>query len=173
MLPGQSHADPSSFYTSVYSQGQRPDSHTLYTLFSRFECLLFTALHPAARPKLASDSCSLQWKLHGLRVADLELCWSQWGSRMDGAEIKVEMESWKWEGAMGERKAGDYSQCLSQSERRLHWRKEREEGGEGDWFSVLVWVVSAREMMTAAPYKTWTSAGVWSRCVVTLHEDEI
>lgn len=52
MLPGQSHGDPSSFYTSVYSQGQRTDSHTLYTLFSLFGYLLFTTLHPAAQPKL-------------------------------------------------------------------------------------------------------------------------
>lgn len=47
MLLGQSHTDPSSFDLSVYSQAQRPDSHTLYTLFPIFEYLLFTILHPA------------------------------------------------------------------------------------------------------------------------------
>lgn len=34
-------------------------------------------------------------------------------------------------------------------------------------------MVNAQEMMTAAPYKTWTPAGVWSPCAVTLHDNEI
>lgn len=61
---------PPPFTPPVYSQAQRPDSHTLYTLFPLFECLLFTALHPMAQPRLASDPgildrLLLQRKLEG------------------------------------------------------------------------------------------------------------
>lgn len=39
-------------------------------------------------------------------------------------------------------------------------RREREGKKEGEHFSVLGWLVNPQEMMTAAPYKTWTCAGV-------------
>lgn len=54
---------------------------------------------------------------------ELELCRSQWGSRMDEARERADKSregEWRKRGsAIGERRTGDYSDCLSQSERRL------------------------------------------------------
>lgn len=99
MLPGQSHADPSSFYTSVYSQAQRPDSHTLYTLFPVFECLLFTILHTAKLGLLGSSAIAEKAGL--LKGGGAGVVWVSVGSGMDGErellEINVEMEQWRAE----------------------------------------------------------------------------
>ncbi len=77
-------------------------------------------------------------------------------------EIKVEMKSWRAENEREQQEKGKqeitHSAYLKVKE---GYSDERTEGRrEGERFSVLDWLVNTREMMTAAPYKTWTSAGV-------------
>lgn len=72
---------------------------------------------------LASDSgISAAVEAGGFNL-ELELCRSQRGSRMDEARERTdksrEGERGKRGSAIGERRTGDYSDCLSQSERRL------------------------------------------------------
>lgn len=60
---------------------------------------------------------SESWKFSGY------LSWSCAGLSGVAGWKEQENESWKWKGAIVEGKEGDYSQCLSQSERRLQWQE--------------------------------------------------
>lgn len=104
MLPGQSNADPSSFYTSVCGQVQRPDSHTLSSSIWVF---ILSAAHPAAHLRVASwhpASCDVAAKASGLKGAGAQAeqvsvrGQNGWSKRM--MEIKVEME---WQRAENEK----------------------------------------------------------------------